>query len=83
MGIFCCFPDPVDFDAEVNLFHFDLHRAVGKGAFGKVSCDADASTALPLTCIASGSSRRAQAYQEAIRSEVYREGQVHQTARRC
>ena len=38
MGIFCCFPDPVDFDAEVNLFHFDLHRAVGKGAFGKVSC---------------------------------------------
>lgn len=35
-GIFCCFSDPIDFDAEVNLFHFDLHRAIGKGAFGKV-----------------------------------------------
>ncbi|KAH7884626.1 kinase-like domain-containing protein [Phlebopus sp. FC_14] len=32
----CCFSEPVDFDSEVNLFHFDLHRAVGKGAFGKV-----------------------------------------------
>ncbi|OJA11154.1 hypothetical protein AZE42_02368 [Rhizopogon vesiculosus] len=32
----CCFSEPVDFDTEVNLFHFDLHRAVGKGAFGKV-----------------------------------------------
>jgi len=32
----CCFSEPVDFDGEVNLFHFDLHRAVGKGAFGKV-----------------------------------------------
>jgi len=33
----CCFSEPVDFDSEVNLFHFELHRAVGKGAFGKVS----------------------------------------------
>ncbi|KAH7928248.1 kinase-like protein [Leucogyrophana mollusca] len=32
----CCFSEPVDFDSEVNLYHFDLHRAVGKGAFGKV-----------------------------------------------
>ena len=32
----CCFSEPVDFDGEVNLYHFDLHRAVGKGAFGKV-----------------------------------------------
>ncbi|KZT18115.1 kinase-like protein [Neolentinus lepideus HHB14362 ss-1] len=32
----CCFSEPVDFDGEVNLFHFELHRAVGKGAFGKV-----------------------------------------------
>lgn len=32
----CCFSEPVDFTGEVNLFHFDLHRAVGKGAFGKV-----------------------------------------------
>jgi len=35
-GVCCCFPEPIDFDAEVNLYHFDLHKAVGKGAFGKV-----------------------------------------------
>lgn len=28
---------PVDFDGDVNLFHFVLLRCVGKGAFGKVS----------------------------------------------
>jgi len=32
----CCLSTPVDFDGEVNLYHFDLHRVVGKGAFGKV-----------------------------------------------
>jgi serine/threonine kinase 32 len=32
----CCFSEPVDFNAEVNLYHFELHRAVGRGAFGKV-----------------------------------------------
>ncbi|KAI6025763.1 kinase-like domain-containing protein [Pisolithus orientalis] len=32
----CCSSQPIDFNSEVNLFHFDLHRAVGKGAFGKV-----------------------------------------------
>jgi serine/threonine kinase 32 len=26
----------IDFDGEVNLFHFFLLRSVGKGAFGKV-----------------------------------------------
>jgi len=37
MGAVCgCCSEPVDFDGEVNLYHFDLHRAVGKGAFGKV-----------------------------------------------
>ena len=35
-ALFCCFSDPIDFDSEVTLYHFDLHRAVGKGAFGKV-----------------------------------------------
>lgn len=39
MGAVCsCFSDKVDFEGEVDLYHFDLHRAVGKGAFGKVSC---------------------------------------------
>ncbi|KAF8507304.1 AGC/YANK protein kinase [Hysterangium stoloniferum] len=36
MGAVCCRPEPVDFDGEVNLFHFVLLRSVGKGAFGKV-----------------------------------------------
>lgn len=35
-GVCCCCTEPVNFDGEVDLFHFDLHRAVGKGAFGKV-----------------------------------------------
>ncbi|KAJ8521104.1 hypothetical protein ONZ45_g2147 [Pleurotus djamor] len=35
-AVCCCFSEPVDFDGEVTLYHFDLHRAVGKGAFGKV-----------------------------------------------
>lgn len=36
MGALCCRPQPIDFDGEVNLFHFILSRCVGKGAFGKV-----------------------------------------------
>ncbi|KAI0763780.1 kinase-like protein [Trametes elegans] len=36
MGAVCCRPTPIDFDGEVNLFHFILLRCVGKGAFGKV-----------------------------------------------
>lgn len=36
-AVFGCCSSPVDFDGEVDLYHFDLHRAVGKGAFGKVS----------------------------------------------
>ncbi|GFZ46109.1 hypothetical protein JCM24511_04355 [Saitozyma sp. JCM 24511] len=36
MGAACCKPEAIDFDGEVNLFHFYLLRSVGKGAFGKV-----------------------------------------------
>ncbi|KAM6496911.1 Protein kinase-like domain containing protein [Amanita muscaria] len=36
MGALCCRPQPVDFDGDINLFHFVLLRCVGKGAFGKV-----------------------------------------------
>lgn len=32
----CCSSQPIDFDGEVDLFHFVLLRCVGKGAFGKV-----------------------------------------------
>jgi len=35
-AVVCCRTEPVDFDGEVNLFHFILLRSVGKGAFGKV-----------------------------------------------
>ncbi|KAI0047238.1 Pkinase-domain-containing protein [Auriscalpium vulgare] len=36
MGAVCCRPQVIDFDGDVNLFHFILLRCVGKGAFGKV-----------------------------------------------
>jgi len=36
MGAACCTAKPIDFDGDVNLFHFSLLRNVGKGAFGKV-----------------------------------------------
>jgi len=36
MGALCCRQHPIDFDGDVNLFHFILSRCVGKGAFGKV-----------------------------------------------
>ncbi|WWC90016.1 uncharacterized protein L201_004946 [Kwoniella dendrophila CBS 6074] len=36
MGAACCKPEAIDFEGEVNLFHFYLLRSVGKGAFGKV-----------------------------------------------
>ncbi|KAF9245341.1 kinase-like domain-containing protein [Melanogaster broomeanus] len=36
MGAVCCRPTPVDFEGDINLFHFVLLRCVGKGAFGKV-----------------------------------------------
>ncbi|KAI0065641.1 kinase-like protein [Artomyces pyxidatus] len=36
MGAVCCRPQVIDFDGDVNLFHFVLLRCVGKGAFGKV-----------------------------------------------
>ncbi|KAI0255083.1 kinase-like protein [Lactifluus subvellereus] len=32
----CAPSHPVDLVGEVSLYHFDLHRVVGKGAFGKV-----------------------------------------------
>ncbi|EIW69468.1 AGC/YANK protein kinase [Tremella mesenterica] len=36
MGAACCKPEAIDFEGDVNLFHFYLLRSVGKGAFGKV-----------------------------------------------
>lgn len=65
----CCFSEPVDFDGEVTLFHFDLLRAIGRGAFGKVS-------ALPSSCfhishLLAGSSRGAQTLKKVICTEIH------------
>ncbi|TPX77001.1 hypothetical protein CcCBS67573_g01741 [Chytriomyces confervae] len=32
----CCASEPVDFDAEVDITHFEIGISIGKGAFGKV-----------------------------------------------
>ncbi|KAJ3400764.1 hypothetical protein HDU80_006618 [Chytriomyces hyalinus] len=32
----CCESTPIDFDAPVDITHFELCRSIGKGAFGKV-----------------------------------------------
>ena len=66
-----CFSDPTNFDAEVDLYHFDLHRAVGKGAFGKVCLDIYFSVPRILTCVLLGPSRRAQEDKEALCSQVH------------
>jgi len=29
----CCFSEPVDFNSEVSLYHFDLHWVIETGAF--------------------------------------------------
>ena len=49
-----CLSTPVDFEGEVNLYHFDLHRVVGKGAFGKVSISPSPPCFLYLRPVASG-----------------------------
>jgi serine/threonine kinase 32 len=36
MGALCCKAEAIDFEGPVDLYHFYLLRAVGKGAFGKV-----------------------------------------------
>ncbi|KAJ3243252.1 hypothetical protein HDU77_010499 [Chytriomyces hyalinus] len=32
----CCASEPIDFDAEVDITHFEIGISIGKGAFGKV-----------------------------------------------
>ncbi|KAK9727971.1 hypothetical protein K7432_001423 [Basidiobolus ranarum] len=36
MGAICCKEEEIDFTDEVELYHFNLLRSVGRGAFGKV-----------------------------------------------
>lgn len=72
MGAVCgCCTDPVDFDGEVDLYHFDLHRAVGKGAFGKVCPSATHVHYIPVSLARAGSSGRTQEVKAALRSKVH------------
>ena len=85
-GVCCCFSEPVDFDGEVNLYHFDLHRAVGKGAFGKVRDQIPLTHLSCLACMFStGQSRRVQTNEKTLRSQVHRQSQMHQAegCRQC
>lgn len=81
----CCFSEPVDYNGEVNLFHFDLHRAVGKGAFGKVSryllLLPDPFTSCSINF--PGAGRRAQTHQETLCPQIHRQITMHSTKGRC
>ncbi len=47
----------VDLSGEVSLYHFDLHRVIGKGAFGKVHHPSLALSSLFLIHLHIGSRR--------------------------
>ena len=72
----CCFSGPIDYEGEVTLYHFDLHRAVGRGAFGKVRY-------LLPGCPGRGFNRllgprcRAQTDEEALCSQVRRQSALY------
>jgi serine/threonine protein kinase len=63
----CCFSNPVDFDGEVTLYHFDLLRAVGKGAFGKVFI----SHFTPLCLVRSSLSEKVRVVQHKRSKKIY------------
>lgn len=68
---------PVDFDGDVNLFHFVLLRCVGKGAFGKVDTTPSCPIfAILILCL--GPSGPAQADEGTVRSQVHQQGEVRQ-----
>ena len=74
----CCVSRPVDFDGEVNLYHFDLHRAVGKGAFGKVCELSTLGSPLFNSFSSPGKSGGAQTVKETLRPQIYRQSQMYQ-----
>ena len=63
----CCFSNPVDYDGEVTLYHFDLLRAVGKGAFGKVF----GSHSTPLCLVRSPRSEQVRVVQHKRSKMIY------------
>lgn len=81
MGALCCRPEAIDFEGEVNLFHFFLLRSVGKGAFGKVS--SYLSTPSVRVCIRrtlttrnAGAGSTAQAIEAAICPQIYQQAEM-------
>ena len=75
----CCFSNPVDFDGEVTLYHFDLLRAVGKGAFGKVFISLFIPLYCSLTPFLTGARCPAQALKKDLRPQVHRQESLSST----
>lgn len=90
-SLMLCSPthQPIDFDGEVNLFHFNLLRCVGKGAFGKVLhrfyALASSLFVLTRTCQPSatvGPSRSAQADEGSLCPQIHQQGSLRQAKSR-
>lgn len=70
---------PIDFDGEVNLFHFVLLRCVGKGAFGKVRLvDAPMVISVQPSHPLQGPRGPAQANSRSLRPQVYQQNKMCQ-----
>jgi len=71
------FPSKViDFDADVNLFHFMLLRCVGKGAFGKVPFAEGHPNLLTYQSLLPGSRRSTQADTRFVRPQIYQQNKM-------
>ena len=73
-----CAPSQVDLAAEVNLYHFELHRVAGKGSFGKVCLSSSNFLLLFLNESHAGSRRGTQKNQKTLCTQVHRQEPVHQ-----
>lgn len=76
------YEQPIDFDGDVNLFHFVLLRCVGKGAFGKVRTYLLSSRARisfqPSLFVFPGPRRPAQADTRFVRTQVHQQIQMRE-----
>lgn len=71
------FPSKViDFDADVNLFHFMLLRCVGKGAFGKVPFSEGHPNLLTNQTLLPGSCRSTQADTRLVRPQIHQQNKM-------
>lgn len=71
-----CDLQPIDFDGDVNLFHFVLLRSVGKGAFGKVGNPPFPRRSAEPTFFAPGPSSAAQADTRTLCPQVHKQGKM-------